>query len=208
MSLLIDFWCKLNGTVHPDDAAIFNDYAGAHGFNLDYPPPAFWGDVRNAPILILDNNGGFSPKETPCEYSEEGATERHLEYLADPKPISLDRLPPYYRRLNFAKWLESGHAALVNGVAYRSVNSASHNVEKISRKLPSRQKHRDWLIAEALPEAKEGNRLLIFHRWTRWGFKKCEIESDNVVWSPAPVMPSLTKKELDECEKFLRTRSL
>lgn len=204
--MLIEFWSRLTSSVHPDDEAAFRAYGTDHGFNLDYPPPAYWGDIANAPILVLDNNGGFNTTETPAEFVAANAVSRHLERLRQPGPLSLEDAPPYYRRLNFSAWVSDGRAALINAVAYRSVDSKGANVKRLSIELPSAVLHRRWLNEVALPAALRGERLLIVHRWSLWRLRKGHPESPMVLWSPAPVSPHLTDLEIGTAEAWLKTR--
>lgn len=41
---LANYWARLEESVHPDDRTVFREHP-EHGFNLDFPPPAFIGDV-------------------------------------------------------------------------------------------------------------------------------------------------------------------
>ncbi len=192
--MLVEFWSRLNGAIHPDDVSTFANFP-SHGFNLDYPPPAYWGDVRNAPILILDNNGGYDPNETPAEFASSEAIERHLARLRGSIPFRMEDVPPYYQRLNFADWLAGGQAALINAVAYRSLDSNSPNVRRLAKLLPSANLHRRWLREVALPQALRGERLLIIHRWSLWNLGHGEIHGGSIVWSTAPRSPNLTRTE-------------
>ncbi len=91
--MLVQFWSRLRGSVHPDDAATFAAYGTDHAYNLDFPPPAYWGDVVNAPVLILDNNGGYDPGVTPREFESANAAERHRQRLREPAPLNLADAP-------------------------------------------------------------------------------------------------------------------
>jgi hypothetical protein len=68
-NLLSEFWCRLDGAVHPDDVSVFERYRGNHGFKLDYPPPAFWGNVEQARILILGGMSLLRPSTTKITIS-------------------------------------------------------------------------------------------------------------------------------------------
>jgi hypothetical protein len=63
---IVRHWSHLSDAVHPSDAPVF--YANKHSFNLEFPPPAFIGDIINAPVILLDANGGFDPIVTPNEF--------------------------------------------------------------------------------------------------------------------------------------------
>jgi hypothetical protein len=74
------FWERLEGSVHPDDRLVFEKHP--HSFNLDFPPPAFVGDIDNAPIIILMANGGYNVDRTPTAFLEAGDHQEHRDYLA------------------------------------------------------------------------------------------------------------------------------
>ena len=168
MQSIVDFWEQLDGAVHPQDAPVFERH-GDHGFNLDYPPPAYIGDILNAPVLILENNGGYDPGMTPGEFPDAEAQKAFRASLAAPAlDPRLRHVSPYYRSRNYTRLLVSGHAALVNAVAYRSVNGSAPGVKALTRALPSARLHREWLMREVLPLVNQGKRFLVIHRWGRW----------------------------------------
>ena len=91
LSAIREFWRELKTTVHPADAAVMNNYPGV--FNLDYPSPAFTGDVLNARIIIVMGNGGYKPGITDSEYVDPETADWQLQRLREP-----DRqLPPAHR---------------------------------------------------------------------------------------------------------------
>lgn len=209
MRSLATYWSALRGTVHPDDEATFASVAD-HGFELSFPPPAFVGDADNAPIIILDNNGGFDPRMTPAEFRAPGAADGFRAALAassalDPKAPWVS---PYYLQRNYAHWLVTGKAALVNGVAYRSVSGRERSVATLTRKLPSAAIHRQWLIDTVMPSVARGERFLIVHRWARW----CDVATGlrgypGTIHSTAPISKDLTADELKAGQKFLQGRA-
>lgn len=73
-SILVDHWRKLEGSVHPDDERVFS--TANHTFNLDWPSPAYVGDIENAPYVILMKNGGYDANMTPAEFPDEASVER------------------------------------------------------------------------------------------------------------------------------------
>ena len=73
------FWRRLEGPVHPDDRPVFDRLK--HTFNLDYPPPAFIGDIDHAPVVVLMANGGYDAKLTPTEFARPEDTVEFIEYL-------------------------------------------------------------------------------------------------------------------------------
>jgi hypothetical protein len=75
-SQLRAFWQRLEGEVHPDDAPVLA--SNRHSFNLDFPPPAFVGNVDTARVFILRNNGGFDALETAREFSTAQDRREHI----------------------------------------------------------------------------------------------------------------------------------
>lgn len=208
MKSLATYWSTLRGSVHPEDEATFADNP-EHGFDLSFPPPAFIGDVENAPIIILDNNGGFDPTMTPGEFRTMGAADGFRGDLASSAVVD-PRAPwvsPYYLQRNFTNWLVSGDAALVNGVAYRSVSGREKSVAKLTKKLPSAALHRRWLIETVLPAVDRGERFLIVHRWSRWGDVAGSLRGrPGTIHSSAPISKDLTAEEVAAGRAFLRAR--
>lgn len=207
MKSLATYWSALRGTVHPEDEATFADNP-EHGFDLSFPPPAFIGDVENAPIIILDNNGGFDPTMTPGEFQTRGAADGFRGDLAGSAVVD-PRAPwvsPYYLQRNFTKWLVAGEAALVNGVAYRSVSGRERSVARLTKALSSAAFHRQWLIEAVLPAVDRGERFLIVHRWSRWGDVAGNlIGRFGTIHSSAPISKDLTSQELLAGKTFLQS---
>ncbi|QXI66092.1 hypothetical protein CP157_03884 (plasmid) [Paracoccus marcusii] len=206
MQSIVDFWKQLDGAVHPQDAPVFERH-GDHGFNLDYPPPAYIGDILNAPVIILENNGGYDPVMTPGEFPDAEAQEAFRASLAAPAPFNpnLRHVSPYYCSRNYTHLLVSGQAALVNAVAYRSVDGKAPGVKALSRALPSARLHRDWLTAEVLPLVNRGERFLVIHRWGRWLDALDSFKShSNAIFSSAQISKDLSRVETQALETFLR----
>lgn len=205
---LSDHWSQLEGSVHPADKSEFELYPD-HGFNLDYPPPAFIGDVVNAPIVILSNNGGYSETGTPKEFPDRDALDEYRDMLSNPRPLSRNErtVARYYLERNYTQWLVDGVATLVNGVAYRSVNGKAKHVTRMTKTLPSALVHQTWLRQVLLPQAERGERFVIVHRWSRWNgaaevFRACP----NSVFSSAPIGENLTTLEFEAGRSFLARR--
>lgn len=180
-----------------------------HGFDLEYPPPAYIGDILNAPILILDNNGGFDAKMTPAEFPDPHAHDEFRAALTSSRPLdpSERTVSPYYLSRNYAPLLTTGMAALVNGVAYRSVDRRSNRVAELTKILPSARFHQDWLRQAVLPLVESGERFLVIHRWSRWNGATDPFRGrSGSVFSTAPVSKDLTRQELAAAEIFLRNR--
>ena len=206
MLSLATYWAALGGAIHPEDEATFANNPD-HGFDLSFPPPAFIGDVENAPIIILDNNGGFDPTTTPGEFRAMGAADGFRGDLAGSTVVDR-RAPwvsPYYLQRNFTSWLITGEAALVNGVAYRSVSGREKSVAKLTKVLPSASFHRRWLMDAVLPAVDRGERFLIVHRWSRWGDVASSLRGrPGTTHSTAPISKDLTAEELAAGLAFLR----
>lgn len=207
---IAEYWGDLKGAVHPEDVPVF-ERVRDHGFNLDFPPPAFIGDIGSAPIIILDNNGGFDPIETPREFPDAQAHDEFRGSLAAPGVLDPTKLSvsPYYCSRNYTRLLTSGTAALVNGVAYRSVNGRSNKVAALSKVLPSALFHQNWLRQAVLPLVERGERFLVVHRWSRWNGAADMFQGhQNAVFSAAPISKDLTGQELAAVKNFLQDAGL
>lgn len=205
---LADYWSRLTDAVHPDDTENFR-FTRDHGFNLDFPPPAFIGDILNAPVIILDNNGGFAQDITPEEFPDERACEDFRATLASPRPLDPKAVStsPYYLRRNYAKWLINGQAALVNGVAYRSEDGKAPGVGRLTKKLPTALFHQKWLRDVLAPLAVKGERFVVVHRWGRWNGAAEALRGVNTaIFSAAPIAADLTAVEMAAVEGALRNR--
>ena len=168
-SSIVAHWRQCTGAVHPADIEALSTMHGL--FNLDYPPPAYIGDIENAPLILLNGNGGYSPDRTPCEYCDQAAYDRALDRLHNPGPIEPAEVSRYYADRNYAQWLRSGQMALVNAVAYRSPE-ITYRVCRLAPNLPSVNVHLSWLNNEALPAARERQRFVIAHRNRLWNLKR------------------------------------
>jgi hypothetical protein len=175
-----------------------------HDFNLDFPPPAFIGDVDNAPIVILLLNGGYDPNETPAEFRAVKDREEFLDWLKGLRADFPRNLSKYYtEQPTVSEWVKQGKAVIVNAVAYRS-RKISEEVanKKLAKLLPSAIKHKEWLHNELLPDVRAGRRYLVAHRWRLWGIRpKSFAHWPNVRFSSNPASPYLSanlKKEVGD----------
>jgi hypothetical protein len=91
--MLRKFWQKLEANVHPEDIGIFERYP--HSFNLEFPPPAFIGDVDNAPVVILMANGGYGP-DTAAEFETQTDRSEYISWLRGETAAIPPKLSPYY----------------------------------------------------------------------------------------------------------------
>ena len=202
---LAEYWSMLTGTVHPDDLAEFQKFS-SHDFNLDFPPPAFVGDVVNAPVIILDNNGGYNGEQTKLEFPDGEAHDEFRDLLANPRAVNRKErvISSYYLSRNYTRWLEQGVAALVNGIAYRSVDGNSKDVKAMTKTLPSALRHQHWLRHNLYPLVESGHRFVVVHRWARWnGAHKVFEDSPYAIRSSAPISKDLTTREVEAVQEFL-----
>lgn len=206
MLSLRDFWRYLSGTIHPDDALVFARSAW-HTFNLDYPPPAFIGDIDNAPILVLMANGGFDPKETPREFAQPGTSDAYIRWLHGEEGYLPPFVAPYYGKGRLGALIRKGDAAILNAVAYRSVRlSEEPENQALAKRLPSVTFHKRWVLNELIPSAQSGQRFLIVHRNGMWGLDQ-DLEQSCLRFSRNPVSPSPSNEILDSAEFWLRNRA-
>ena len=202
---IVRHWSKLDGRIHPLDASVFA--ANVHCFNLDYPPPAFIGDIRNAPVVLLEANGGYDPVVTPSEFSEPDAIDRYLDLLHNPRAVHPGLIAPYYGARNYAELLAAGEMALVNAVAYRSpAISREPDNRRLVEQLPSTAIHRAWLQDFLIPAASRGERLVIAHRTSLWRIKRSDPDLDGVVFTTNPVSADMSRATLAEIRAFLDGR--
>jgi hypothetical protein len=170
-------------------------------FNLDFPPPAYVGDIENARVILLNGNGGYKPAVTPLEFPDKIAVERAVSRLHHPVPIESTDVCSYYADANYAHWLQSGELAMVNAIAYRAPEITG-NIAQISKRLPSTLLHIHWLRTEAMTAAQVGKRLIIAHRNRLWALKR-DSELPGVHFTSNPQSPHLANRTLEIIERFL-----
>ena len=181
MSLISEYWKRLTGTVHPEDKTLF-EASPKHSFNLEFPPPAFIGDLE-APVVILMANGGYKAGVTEAEFADEEASLSFAAYLRGERKGPPPQLSQYYLRGRLGRMIGRNEAVLVNAVPYRSGRlSAEPENQVIAKHLSSRRVHRQWLFDEVLPAARNGDRLVFVHRNRWWGIPPSEA-SEFVVFS-------------------------
>ena len=174
-----------------------------HSFNLDFPPPAFLGDVDGAPVVILMANGGYDPVITPGEFSNATDVAEYLQYLRGDRTTPPSSLSAYYSEGGLYRWISTGKAAIVNAVPYRSTK-ISKEIRQIAKLLPSAMAHQKWLREEVLPTAMHGRRLVVAHRPGLWAFSRAEAAGmPNVLCSPNPVSPHLSRTLMEEVSSWL-----
>ena len=198
-SMIVEHWRRLDGAVHPDDRPIFESHP--HSFNLDFPPPAYLGDIENAPFVVLMMNGGYDASDTPMEFSGAGAVDAYLDRLHNPRPADLETLAPYYARPNYAQHLVRARLALVNAIAYRSGKLSEEPENKhLAQRLPSTLLHIQWLRDELLPSATERERVIIAHRNGMWNLRHNDREHSNMIVTGSGASPHLPRYVLDRLE--------
>jgi hypothetical protein len=204
MRRLIDHWRRLTNSVHPLDAETFGRHR--HSFNLDFPPPAYIGDLINAPVVLLEANGGYDPVVTPSEFAGPGAVERYLDLLHSPQAVDPEIVAPYYARRNYAALISSGALVLINAVAYRS-RSMSREPEnrRVAELLPSTGVHRAALFTDLLPRASTGDRFVVAHRTRLWEIQRGGFESPNVHFTTNPVSADLSRETLKAISRYLNS---
>ncbi len=201
-SLIGSFWQKLDGPVHPEDRLVLASHY--HTFDLRFPPPAFIGDIENAPVVILDANGGLAADLERTEFTKPKDDADHIEWIA----VRGGRWPPparrsgYYKKLSFHPWIVSGQAVLVNAVAYRSRRISEEECNrKVGKRLPSRQVAIQWLWDELVPDVRAGKRKAFANRWTLWGLKS-RVHSD-FGFSRCPISADLLPDEMKGLKDWL-----
>lgn len=204
---LSDFWGRLRkgrlGWVHPEDEFILE--REPHSFNLQFPPPAFVGNVHTARVIILAANGGYDPAVTAGEFQTKNDEDRYLTRLAHPSEADWWEVAPYYRGVNYAELIFSGAAAVVNACAYRSRRiSEEPDNRKLIKKLPSVRFNRDWLIDVVLPQAENGTRLIVGKRHGLWALPSSVKRSSGFITDPAPVSPHLSQVVWAELKQRLK----
>ena len=209
---LVRHWQKLTGTtrlngkdvyVHPDDMEVLRDHPNR--FNLDYPPPAYVGDIVGAPVIMLLTNGGYNSEGTKNEFLKRGAAKRYLDCLHDPRLMCPKGYSDYYLKWNYKEFLRDGHLAIVNVAAYRSPNFSPAR-QKIADDLESVKLHRRWLHETLLPEVAAGKRFVVAHRYTHWELKPTKHKPRYLYFSRSQRSPHMELDAKDQIEKFLASR--
>ena len=205
-SSIRNFWLQLDGPVHPADHPVFERHR--HTFNLDYPPPAFVGDVDNAPVVVLMGNGGYSPTLTPTEFARPEDTAEYIDYLRGRRQNFPSGLAPYYTASPLGPWMARGLVVQVNAVAYRSPRLSQEPINRdVAEQLPSLAAHRRWLCREVIPEARDGKRLVVAHRHGMWRLDR-NPRVPNVLFSTNPVSPHLSREMMATIQQWLGRRSV
>lgn len=197
------FWKQLKSAVHPEDQAELASHP--HTFDLRFPPPAFIGDVDDAPLVVLMLNGGLAADLHTAEFPTADDSKEYIEWLAGRRRETPSRLSSYYTRNRIYSWIESGQAVIVNLIAYRSPSITNEPANKKMRKvLPSALLHRRWLLNEVLPAVKAGKRMVIAHRSSLWDLDR-KVHSD-LLFSTNPVSEYLSNAMRERASRWLASR--
>jgi hypothetical protein len=198
-SSIVEFWRQCSGAIHPTDADVLATAPSL--FNLDFPPPAYVGDIENAKVILLNGNGGYKPAVTPREFPDLTAVEKAINRLHHPTPIEKNDVCSYYADANYTRWLQSGELAMVNAIAYRAPE-ITERMTQISKKLPSTLLHIHWLRTEVMTAARAGKRLIIAHRNRLWALKR-QADLPGVHFTSNPQSPHLANRTLGIIEQYL-----
>lgn len=206
VSSIRQFWQRLEFAVHPDDAPVFAAHPD-HTFNLDFPPPAFIGDVDHAPIVILMLNGGYDRTRTPAEFANASDSVEYLKWLRGEQTDVPRNLSTYYTQQAIFPWVRDGEAVIVNAVAYRSPKITDKRElanRRLAKQLLSAKAHNMWLQEEVLPDVRNGKRFLVAHRWSLWELDPQLVGPiPNFHCSRAPASPHLSNEVKAEIASWL-----
>jgi len=187
---------------HPEDVELLSSMP--HSFNLDYPAPAFVGNILRAKTIILSANGGYRKERTPKEFQQKGSISNYIYRLENPATADWSDVASYYKKLNYAKLIQKGQAALVNACAYRSPQiSKEPENKKLIKQLPSVKFSKRWLAESIFPLVEQGRCLVVAKRWGLWGLRRDE-HSKHVTFEDAPVSPFLSDKSMEKIGRFLK----
>jgi hypothetical protein len=209
-SSLRRFWSRLEDAVHPEDKPIFAQHPD-HSFDLQFPPPAFVGDVDAAPIVILMSNGGYKSGITEAEFPDEASISEYRRYIRGEVRTLPPRIAAYYARGRVGQWIHAGKAVLVNAVPYRSPSLSKEAYNgNVAKRLQSLAAHRRWVMQEVLPEATRCRRFLLVQRKVWWEVPerlagRCVLFSDPARAEPNRQWPD--QEKLDRVERWLNERS-
>ena len=196
------FWQLLQGTVHPVDQPILNLYPDV--FDLQFPPPAFIGDIDNAPVVILLGNGGYDPLTTPSEFPSQSDHDEHIDWLKSERLDPPKNLAAYYTNKKLFPLVKEGKVVYVNAVAYRK-KKITQTVRSLAKRLPSTDVHKKWMWDELFPSAARRERLVIAHRYALWDLdSKAKAPVANLHFSKCPASEHLDGESQFAIDAFLR----
>jgi len=199
------YWSGLRqtaqGWVHPDDEELLG--REPHTFNLQFPPPAFIGDVENAKVIVLAANGGYNATATPEEFARLGAAERYLKRLSFPADANWREVAPYYQGINYSELVFCGKAAIVNACAYRSRKiSAEPENRRLIGRLPSVLFARRWVFEVVLPQMQSGEKVVVGKWHGLWNLSDLIKGNSGFIADPAPVSPHLSTVVLERLKNL------
>lgn len=178
--------------------------AGPHSFNLDYPVSPYIGDVLNAPVVILNANGGYDANLTPTEFPDARSTTSYIARVDDPSDSDWGFVSRYYDDTNYGHLVATGQVVVVNACAYRSpkISREPENKRIVSR-LPSSIFTRRWLVEAVLPMARKNDRLVVVNRNGLWKLSPA-LNGIGLVRDPCPVSPLITGAAFVAMTEFLK----
>lgn len=186
--------------MHPDDRPFFE--RATHTFNLEYPPPAFVGQIDAAPVVVLMANGGYK-ETTKTEFRSRHDIDEHLDWLTGAQKTPPANFSQYYTSSPLWPRVQDGQVAIANAVAYRSPKLSEEPLNKsLAKRLPSHKAHIAWLNRELLPAAAEGKRLVVAHRFTQWGLSRSRPRA-GVYFSTNSVSERLSNDMMKRIEDWL-----
>jgi hypothetical protein len=174
---------------------------------LEFPPPAFIGDIDNAKVVILMASGGYNA-ETNKEFPDASDHQEYIDWLAGRRAEIPKNLSKYYIDQRIFSWIDDGRAVIANAIAYRSpkISEEPANI-KLGTSLPSNRVHKAWLNNEIFPMAKRNERLVVAHRYSLWGLRKAHPPiHQNLLFSPNPASPYLSLPIKKIIQDWLRTQ--
>jgi hypothetical protein len=193
---IVDFWAgnQFKGSdgqwSHKLDRSKFE--ATNHGFQLNFPVSPYVGNILDAPVIMLNLNGGYDPILTPSEFADAGSDEAYLKRVADPAGGDWTFVSKYYDALQYGRYIRSGRMALINACAYRSPNLPPRSPARaIAETLPSVGFHRRWLTEALVPAARSNKRVIVANRWGLWNIKSTDKSA--IIFDPAPVSPHISQ---------------
>ena len=188
--------------MHPEDQELLS--SAAHSFNLDFPPPAFVGDVTRAKVIVLAANGGYKSDVTPKEFEEPGSETKYVNRISNPGETNWSEVAPYYDDVNYAELIVNRTAALVNLCAYRSHKiSEEYENKRLLAILPSVQFHRKWLFEIIFPQMESGRKIIVGKRYGLWKLPPSAMDYSGLIIDRAPISPHLSKHVWEDIQRLI-----
>jgi hypothetical protein len=162
---LTAFWrlMKPDQTIHPLDRRVLE--RANHTFRLAEPPPAFIGDIENAPVVVLCSNGGWNEQTSREFLHEDNSPAKFVARLHTSAACNPAIVSPYYGRSNLASYIARGTVALLNLIPYRSpeLGKEPRNAN-LANDLDSSKYAARWVKDVLMPVVKQGDRKVFLKR--------------------------------------------